>query len=491
MRIANNISALNTHRTLINSDTQMSKSMERLSSGYRINKAADDAAGLAISEKMRAQVRGLNQASRNAQDGISMIQTAEGGLNEMHSILQRMRELAVQAGNDTLTGADKGEIQKEVDQLVSEIDRISNDTEFNTKKLLNGQAGVTASEANGMAGAGLTINGVDHAGAGAIAKVNLEAAITNINTGANTQTGVYSVVISKEAATAQLKSDAGVSGAAAGTLGEDGTIVLNGVNVDLASADSVATIVSKINNYTAQTGVVAVASGGSINLDSTALGTAATLTMSTTDADFLQRLGFGLASGTYVLTDAGSDAVGTINGQAAIGNGNTLTLSKDGNAADGLAVTFDGSKVVFSGGTANLTFDSIVNADGQVTLQIGANANQNLSFAINDMGTSSLGIDTLDVTTDADAALLAIDDALDAVSSERSKLGAYQNRLEHTISNLGVSAENITASESRIRDIDMAKEMSEFTKNQILTQASTSMLAQANQKSQSVLKLLG
>ncbi|HOL10511.1 MAG TPA: flagellin, partial [Bacillota bacterium] len=149
MRIANNISAMNTNRVLVGSDNQMGKSLERLSSGLRINRAADDAAGLAISEKMRAQIRGLKQASRNAQDGISMIQTAEGGLNETHAILQRMRELAVQAANGTLTDSDKAEVQKEVAQLIEEIDRIGNTTEFNTKKLLNGQASVTSSQANG------------------------------------------------------------------------------------------------------------------------------------------------------------------------------------------------------------------------------------------------------------------------------------------------------------------------------------------------------
>ncbi|HOJ77872.1 MAG TPA: flagellin, partial [Bacillota bacterium] len=227
-------------------------------------------------------------------------------------------------------------------------------------------------------------------------------------------------------------------------------------------------------------------------LTTTGLGSDATLTVSSTDSDFLSSK-LGLASaGEYITTKVGSDAVGTINGKAAIGKGNTLTLTNAGDDADGLTVNFDGSKLKL-GTDGTLTFDAVINSDGQVTLQIGANDKQTLSFTINDMRSKALGIDKLDVTTPNGAAeaIKKLDNALTLVSAERSKLGAIQNRLEHTISNLGVAAENIAASESRIRDIDMAEEMTNFTKNQILVQASTAMLAQANQKSQAVLKLLG
>lgn len=273
MRINHNITALNTYRQYNTANNAQAKSMEKLSSGMRINNAADDAAGLAISEKMRGQIRGLNQASRNAQDGVSMIQTGEGALNETHSILQRVRELAVQSSSDTNTADDRAEIQKEVDDLVSEVDRISGDTEFNTQKLLNGEGGT---------------------------------------------------------------------------------------------------------------------------------------------------------SGTF-------------------------------------------------------------------TFQIGANKDQTIDVTFASMKASDLGIDGLDLGTDASTsstAIETIDDAIKKVSDERAQLGAKQNRLEHTINNLNASSENLTASESRIRDVDMAKEMMEQTKNSILSQASQAMLSQANQQPQNVLQLL-
>lgn len=276
MRINNNVMALNAHRQLGMNQAGAAKSMEKLSSGFRINRAGDDAAGLAISEKMRGQIRGLKQASRNAQDGISLIQTAEGALNETHSILQRMRELAVQASTDTNTTEDRQEIQKEINQLAQEINRISEDTEFNTQELLDG--------------------------------------------------------------------------------------------------------------------------------------------------------------------------------------------------------SFSGAK-----------------------FHIGANEGQNVTLTITDMSASALGVQGADSTlginvstqSDADAAISTIDAAIVQVSAERSMLGAMQNRLEHTINNLGTSAENLQAAESRIRDLDMAEEIMAFTKNNILQQAATAMLAQANMAPQSVLQLLG
>ncbi|MFJ8457756.1 flagellin [Lysinibacillus xylanilyticus] len=273
MRIQHNISALNTHRNLAFNNTQSSKNLEKLSSGYKINRAGDDAAGLAISEKMRAQIKGLDMATKNSQDSISLIQTAEGALNETHAILQRMRELAVQSGNDTNEKLDREFLQDEIEQLTSEISRIATTTEFNEKKLLD-----------------------------------------------------------------------------------------------------------------------------------------------------------GALSGT-------------------------------------------GKGLVF---------------------QIGANENQNMSLQITNMGATALKIDKLDIETraGATAAIVSIDEAIKNVSTQRSALGAVQNRLEHTINNLGAASENLTAAESRIRDTDMAAEMMAFTKNNILTQAAQSMLAQANQQPQGVLQLL-
>ncbi|NEY72257.1 flagellin Hag [Bacillus mesophilus] len=313
MRINHNIAALNTHRQLNSASTAQSKSMEKLSSGLRINRAGDDAAGLAISEKMRGQIRGWDQASRNAQDGISLIQTAEGALNETHSILQRMRELAVQSANDTNTGTDRGEIQKEINQLTSEINRIGNTTEFNTQKLLNGTKSTTTNAVNFQIGA----NGLQ----------SMSVAIGDMRSAALT---------------------VATSGAATGT-----TINING--------------------------------------------TAASVTYTT------------------------------------------------------------GTTMVVTNGTNNTAVQR-----------------------------------ALDVSThkNATVAVEVFNKAIQTVSAERSKLGASQNRLEHTINNLGTSAENLTAAESRIRDVDMAKEMMTQTKSSILSQAAQAMLAQANQQPQGVLQLL-
>ncbi|MDX8044602.1 flagellin [Gracilibacillus sp. S3-1-1] len=316
MIINNNIPALNTHRQLgINQGAQQN-SMEKLSSGLRINRAGDDAAGLAISEKMRAQIKGLDQASRNAQDGISMIQTAEGALQETQNILQRMRELATQAANDTNNDTDRGEIQKEINELTSEVNRIANTTEFNTKEMLN------------VSGSGFSATFQVGANNGQSMSINV------------------------------LSMDAEALGIAGGSSG--------------------------------------IANGASVS-------------------------GHGVAS--------------------AVVSGAALTSGTD---------------------VSN--------------------------------GTSSSGtLSALDVSDHdkATAAIEVFNNAIETVSAQRSQLGSFQNRLEHTISNLDNSSENLSAAESRVRDVDMAKEMMEMTRANILSQASQSMLAQANQMPQSVLQLLG
>jgi flagellin len=361
MRINHNISALNTYNKLSSNTAATSKSLEKLSSGLAINRAGDNAAGLAISEKMRGQIRGLDQASANANDGISLIQTAEGALNETHSILQRMRELSVQSSNDTNTDDDRAEIQKEIVQLNSEIDRIADDTTFNTKKLLSGNLGGT---------------------------------------------------VDQDSATTTVLAVTGV--ATATTTG--------------AAADT----------YT-------ITSGAAGELTMT--NTAGTKTQTITNANGAQSLNF-TDFGITIETNAGYTA------DAAVG-------------------------------------DVVVNA-GSIKFQIGADEGQDMDLAINDMSASALGVDTIDLSTQAGAstAITDVDNAIKSVSSERAKLGAVQNRLEHTINNLGTSSENLSSAESRIRDVDMAAEMMEFTKNNILSQAAQSMLAQANQQPQGVLQLL-
>ncbi|PKM67416.1 MAG: flagellin [Firmicutes bacterium HGW-Firmicutes-2] len=389
MRINNNLMAMNTHRQLGQTNAAGSRSMEKLSSGFRINRAGDDAAGLSISEKMRAQVRGLNQASRNAQDGISLIQTAEGALNETQAILQRMRELAVQSANDTNVTTDRDKIQSEMNQLSKEVTRIADTTEFNTQKLVDGTFTTKQFQI----------------GANKDQKVDLD--INGMNA-------------------LDLK-----------IVGEQGMSLVN----DKLSVKKDETIT------TAVTFEIALATG-----------TAATTIAATRDT----------ASGAVTVTlgkEANTGAAGSIAGAV------VAASSADIQAA--LAA-------------ANITQVSVTagTAGGTVTAALAATP------LVNVAGDKDSGAVSVMNYTNANKAIETINNAINTVSEERSKLGAMQNRIEHTIKNLDTSAENLQASESRIRDVDMAKEMMEFTKNNILTQAAQAMLAQANQAPQGVLQLL-
>jgi len=366
MRINHNLSALNAWKNMTVNDGGQTKSLEKLSSGLRIGRAADDAAGLSISEKMRGQISGLNQASRNAQDGISLLQTAEGALQETHSILQRMRELAVQSASDTVTDADREEIQKEINALRVEIDRISNDTEFNTQKLLEGNF----------------TNRTIHIGANA--NQNLKVSIDDM---AAEELGVHWVFGSDVATRNVFKDKLAVYG-----------------TLDLSATGHANAVSAKV-----------VVSGGNF-------------TVQLLNADG---------------TNAGAASAATAVNATVAHAGLTFGAASSGSLADGDTIIVD----LFGG----------INVSTQ---------------------------------SDANGAITAINDAINTVSGERSKLGAIQNRLEHTIANLATSSENLTAAESRIRDVDIAVEMMNFTKYQILAQASTAMLAQANAKPQAVLQLL-
>ncbi len=343
MIINHNMSAINSQRQMYKTSTAQAKSTEKLSSGLRINRAGDDAAGLAISEKMRGQISGLNQASRNAQDGISLIQTAEGAMDEQHSMLQRMRELAVQAENDTNTDDDRKELQAEIKQLQEEITAITEKTEFNTKKLLNGDQKLTSTS---------------------------------------------------------------------------GTDLLTSASDLLASAEAI---------------------GQSL----------------------------------YDLTNSGAT-------KASLD-------TKKGEISTKLQAYQD--KLT----SAEAKNDEV--GKGGITFQVGANAGQTIRVGVNGMDAKELGVDKIDVTKPSTARggmsdIAKIDRAINKVSHQRSKLGAVQNRLEHTIANVDNSAENLQAAESRVRDTDMAKEMMNLTSKNVLAQATQSMLAQANQKPNQVLSLL-
>lgn len=394
MRINNNLLSLNTHRQLGITNGNQAKSMEKLSSGQRINRAGDDAAGLSISEKMRAQIRGLNMASKNAQDGISLIQTAEGALDESHAILQRMRELAVQSANDTNVAIDRGALQAEVDQLRQEIDRIAENTEFNTQKLLDGSFTDKKFHIGANKGQDITV-GIDGTGAEKL--------------------GVNGTVY-------QSTDVTGIDGLSVASLTGEELEIEYVVNTDESS--EVTAAFDKAN--------------GKI-----------TITLAAKDD----------GAGTIVIDDANST-------HAAIKS----ALDKVAGDA-GIKVSVDEDK--FDGTTkANA-------APGSTTVSTDEDKEASKSVGIN-----------ISSQKDASEAIETINSAVESVSRERSKLGAIQNRLEHTIKNLDNSAENLQAAESRIRDVDMAKEMVNLTKQNILQQAAQAMLAQANSAPQGILQLL-
>ncbi len=414
MIIQHNISAMNAHRQLATNNSNVAKSLEKLSSGYRINKAGDDAAGLAISEKMRGQISGLKQATRNAQDGISLIQTAEGALQETHSILQRMRELAVQSANGVYDDTvDRANLNKEVKALKSEIDRIASSTEFNGKKLLDGSmTGVETSQVLATdTDAAAAVDGSAVAGT------------------AGTNTGI---TVAVDTFTAANKTEADAKNAIADAINTTGL----GITTDASSKVSEATL----TGYT-----VAIAADQA----------SATLTDAKGYSVKVDFAGTGVASKTDASVKAGT----VTDAEAEIKEGDVLTP-----------------------------------ASGALTLQIGANgvADQQVALNVGDMSTKGIDIDaiTIDTRANANLAIASIDTAINTVSGTRADLGALQNRLDHTINNLGVTKENLTASESRIRDVDMADEMMTYTKNNILTQAAQAMLAQANTLPQGVLQLL-
>lgn len=451
MIINHNLNAMNAHRQMSANLVNNGKSIEKLSSGLRINRAGDDAAGLAISEKMRGQIRGLDQASRNAQDSISLIQTAEGALNETHSILQRMRELAVQASSDTNTTVDRGSIQKEIDQLTEEIDRIANTTEFNTKKLLNGGASVAAN-----------VTGADKA------KITILGGTADTKVGATIDiSGGYDVAT---AAASHTTNSAFASASDVLTAASD--ITVNGIKFSFAATDTIQTVMDTINNAGIGVTVSLDTTNNYISFQSNTVGSKSTMTFSGETGSFV-----GLNANNADGTDA------SLNNAALsyVAEGNTITMTGTGDEK--------GLQFKLSGANSTADDQIVVTANGGLNMQIGANEGQSMYVSISDMRAAALGVNAIDVTTAsaAGSAITTINNAIETVSSERSKLGAYQNRLEHTINNLNTSSENLQASESRIRDVDMAKEMMTYSKTNILSQAAQAMLAQANQQPQGVL----
>lgn len=488
MRINNNIMALNTHRQLGINNNMTSKSLEKLSSGYRINRAGDDAAGLAISEKMRAQVRGLNQASRNAQDGISLIQTAEGALNETHAILQRMRELAVQSATDTNTVDDRAKIQSEMDQLSKEITRITNTTEFNTQNLMAGgfssKFHIGANEGQNV---DLSINAMDAKSLGVAGDITAYGLATN-TTGVTGMDNASKDLTGYKIATL-AKVSAAMDGSVTQGTGATGALTVTSPTAYTGSKDQTYTI--KIDSVDG-TGKVLTASisydGGNTynaltSLDSTGVNATATI-------DGME---------ITIATDASNQAGGTYTFKMTAEYKN-VELQDSLGAKIGQTVKIYNNMSSATIGAGDSTLDIAFNyadlADGAATDVLTSTTTASEAAVIGAKGSivkEAITYKGIDISTqdNADKAITKIDKAITTVSEERGKLGALQNRLEHTIKNLDTSAENLQASESRVRDVDMAKEMMEFTKQNILMQAATAMLAQANMAPQTVLKLLG
>ncbi|MBG9444640.1 flagellin [Cytobacillus firmus] len=582
-----------TFRQLNSASTGQAKSMEKLSSGLRINKAGDDAAGLAISEKMRAQVRGLDMAAKNSQDGVSMLQTAEGALNETHDILQRMRELATQAANDTNTDTDRGEIQKEINQLTSEINRIGNTTEFNTQSLLKGdgksnldksglitdgklklgsdasktqatQTTTLSAAAEATDTATFTLNGIDltvtftaSASNGSAAGDNqgynvtgttADVAIDASPSTGNAAAGLRDALTKMIDANDQLKGNYKVSGT-----GDDITITaVKGGKFDGAAGVIGASTLTdnttgggSVTTFAGTGGAANTGTGGAANTGTDNAAQAASMTLDFTSgglnvassSDVEKLVGTGMTingqqiefydatKGSYTGEAIGINISDAVNATQDWDEALATTLAAQiGEKVDGVDTTVDtAGKLTISAAEAGAAGNDIEVKDGGIQeafkakFQVGANQNQSMTIDINDMraealklsgksgegnftasnnvtdGTDNNSVEAaLDVSTHekAASAITVINKAIETVSAERSKLGAFSNRLDHTINNLGTSSENLTAAESRIRDVDMAKEMMSQTKNSILSQAAQAMLAQANQQPQGVLQLL-
>lgn len=511
MRINYNVSAAIANKHLLGIEGNLSQSMERLSSGLKINHAKDNPAGMAISNKMQAQINGLNRASQNASDGISVIQISDGALNEVTSILQRMRELSVQAANDaTMSLEDKKAIQDEIDSLKDEVNRISTDTEYNTKTLLDGSLDTRVY--------------TDHA--------------SRVQISDQVEAGTYGITVEKAATQAQV--EAGVDFNSTNAIGAEGLISINGSKVEISATDTYAEAYEKIRNA-AEIGEVKAErdNTGKVTFTSIGYGADCSVRLEFDNKDLADAIGLVAANG-YDLVEVVEEVDDTekktwVYGKADpnIANnilaptGTDIEFAKDaaGNLElDGFnssaTVTTEGNRVFITdiGGvsmsflvdagyengatktdaqgnvvetyTGKLEFE--VSEIGTMTLHIGANQDQNMEVRIPEVSCESLFIDDLDVTTvnGADRAMTRLDAAIAQVSDVRARLGAYENRLEYSTKSLDAFEENMTDAISRLTDVDMAEEMTNYTHQNVLNQAAISVLTQANDLPQQVLQIL-
>lgn len=469
LTIANNALSQTAQNNLLKSTSDFTTSLERLSSGLKVNRGADGPAALVISEKQRAQIAGLKAAIDNSEKATSLVQTAEGALNEINSLLVKVRSLAIDSANEGVNDADAlAANQSEIDNALQTIDRIANNTQFGTKKLLNGEAGINGVAAN--------------------------AGVTFLNATNDTTAGSYAVAVT----TVGARGEADAATAQTQALAADETLVINGVTVELSVGMSQAQVIDRINDFTDQTGVIADngGAGSATRVYTDAFGDDATVDIISNTADAANSSGFG----TTTISGVGDDVEVTIGGNAYTGQGNVVTAT--GGSEKGLTLSFGEATDPVNTVTGALGTVDVV--DSSLSFQIGPNANQNAQIAISKSESNSLGIGVAGnqfsnlsevkvlTASQSNDALAVIDAAIDDVTNLRGELGAFQqNTLQATANNLRATLENTINAESVIRDTNFAEEISEFTKQQVLQQAGVSVLSSANQVPQLVLSLLG
>lgn len=474
MKINRNMSAVRANKQLLGTENRLSKSMKRLSSGYKINSAEDNPAGMAISNKMKAQIEALDQAKSNSSDAQNVMKIADGALGEVSSMLQRIRELAVQGASDTYSENDKKALQSEIDELTKEVDRISGDTEYNTKSLLDGSSDtrvyVRQKDANGN-----------------MTQVN--SYITRINFSDNVSSDKYELTVNS------LATQAAGSLASATKPDAEGTISINGVSVAVKADMTQDEYIQELQKAATTAGTTMQVNGDSISFLSNEYGSDSTVNI-TLSSSLKALAGADYenaddASGNMQLKSNGKDAVVT-GGE----NLSDKTIRADGNRVyvvgnSGFSMDFLlSSDMDMTAGSRDLQID--ISDIGNMAVQIGANEGQEMKIRIPEVSSQTLYLDTVDVTVKggADKAMSTLDDAIEYVSGVRSRIGAFQNRLESAESSLSETSENMTGAYSNIMDTDMATEMTEYAAQNILDQAGISVLSQANDLPQQVLSLL-
>ncbi|MCR9294325.1 MAG: flagellin [bacterium] len=470
LSIANNVGALNARNNLTRSTSALNKSIERLSSGFKVNRGADGPAALVISEKQRAQIAGLRTAIDNTEKAASVVQTAEGALNEINSILVKVRSLALDSANAGVNDADAfAANQAEIENALETINRIATNTQFGEKSLLDGSAGVSG--------------------------VADDADVTFLKASGKTSAGTYAVEVTTQAERANITAGTAQSG----NLAADEVLTINGTSIQLNAGLDQSGVISRINEFSSQTGVVAEDdpnNAGQTRLRSIEFGSDAKIEVVSDTAAAATSSGFG----NSLSTDIGRNIAGTIDGVAASGKGNVLTSVSGASTGVVVSLAADATDQALSvnGAQGNVSVQN-----NSLVFQIGANQNQTASIAINSVAASGLGLavtgsrfgslNEIDVTSadKAQESLAVIDASIDELSNIRGELGAFQaNTLETIANNMRATLENTVNAESVIRDTDFAEEISKFTNNQILVQAGTSVLSSANQTTQSILSLL-